>query len=69
MARRILKSSHAIPITQYPPAALSGAKLYPIVWDTIEVNVECHKINIHLSLWIVWVSSCLVWVINTITYR
>lgn len=36
MARRILKPSYAIPIAQYPTAALSGAKLYPIVWDTIE---------------------------------
>lgn len=37
MTRRILKPSSTFPVAQYPTSSLSGEKLYPIVWDTIEI--------------------------------
>lgn len=37
MVRCIMKPSFAFPIAQYPTSSLSGAKLYPLVWDVIEL--------------------------------
>ena len=45
MARRVLKPSCTFPIVQYPTSSLSGEKLYPIVWDTIE-TMELSKFQV-----------------------
>ena len=45
MVRSIMKPSLVVPIAQYPTSSLSGVKLYPIVWDTIEA-LELNEIQV-----------------------
>lgn len=45
MIRSLMKPSLVVPIAQYSTSSLSGAKLYPIVWDTIEA-LELNEVQV-----------------------
>ena len=36
MVRPLLKPSYTFPVAQYPSTALTGEKLYPLVWNVVE---------------------------------
>ena len=46
MVRPIFKPSYTFPIAQYPTSSLSGEKLYPLMWDVVEV-LELNDIQVH----------------------
>lgn len=46
MVRPIFKPSYTFPIAQYPTSSLSGEKLYPMMWDVVEV-LELNDIQVH----------------------
>jgi len=45
MVRLLQKPSFTFPAAQYPTSSLSGAKIYPIVWDVVEA-LELNEIQV-----------------------
>ena len=48
MVRLLQKPSFTFPVAQYPTSSLTGYKLYPIVWDVIEI-LELNSLQVHIS--------------------
>ena len=46
MVRLLQKPSFTFPVAQYPTSSLTGYKLYPIVWDVIEI-LELNSLQVH----------------------
>ncbi len=45
MVRSIAKPSFTFPVAQYPTTKLTGEKLFPVVWDTVEA-LELNGIHV-----------------------
>ncbi len=59
MVRLLRRPSFTFPVAQYPTSHLSGARLYPILWDVIEaleinnlkvMSIACHGLSANRNL-------------------